>query len=198
MRAWGFIVPLAFSSEFTLDEIVRIARTDCELTHPNLDALFFAESYALILSKLIRGTAPHDVYSQALTHALDSKCGPLNKIFALIESNKTDYNIYGTNYTINDLDTNMGVVFHAFQLILRVLKGWFNSNNFAQIMCEIASYGNDSDTNCAIVGPIVAACTDYKTIPYHWIKSLFECRSEYNKMYILSDPSFYVPLLSCV
>jgi ADP-ribosylglycohydrolase len=103
-------------------------------------------------------------------------------------------------YSFDDIGNKVvGVVYHAFVLLLNILKKASESKQFLNYTYEILSVvsnGGDTDTNAAIVGPFLGILADPSTIPKSWIETMARCSSSFNRKYFLSDPLHWINRLN--
>lgn len=150
--------PLAFFSRGS-----QWGAEDAAMTHPNAVCLEANEDYLRVLRALLLGEPVHRAFEQ-LQHPTTRKW--------VEEGPPRDY--YPQMGWVKIAFTN---AFH------HLLQG----STFEEGIRQTTRMGGDSDTNAAILGPLLGARDGWETIPRHWVRAVLTCRTHRPHVYWPTD-----------
>lgn len=166
MRATAIPV-FCIKNQLSLNKALELSIIDSQITHPHEVCKDTALIYTYSLYHLLKGTSPDDTLNRT-TKFVDKHINSIVKTW------------YCESISIETLDfrKNIGHVKWAFIAAYYFLR---NTNfTYIQAMEIVLKKGGDTDTNCCIVGGMVAC---YQPIPEYMINKLlqFDCTQQGNK-----------------
>ncbi|MCQ2817927.1 MAG: ADP-ribosylglycohydrolase family protein [archaeon] len=185
-------------------EFRGIVAKDCELTHPNPEAIS-ADTFVCLLSVL----AMNNISAKDILHLIENlmktqifQQSPPEKELRkkvdgfLNEIKPMSDNYYKTKY-FKSFDTQcIGFYSHAIKMIIYFLYFYDEKykNNYQKIMYEICDYGGDTDTNAAIVGSVLGPIIGLKNFG-KWKEYVIQLVDRERVLYTSALMYFYVHYL---
>lgn len=145
-------------------EVMKWARMDAELTHPNRACLEINALFAAAIAEAVdQGSRPEELYRNVLTW--------------IKENDYSDDVRLWTEQAANSLpesfEQNAGWVKIAWSNALYQL---LHAPNFEEALVATVGFGGDTDTNAAIVGALLGAVHGREAIPFSWVRTVLGCR----------------------
>ncbi len=156
-------------SNFSLDQIGKLAELDAMITHPSIVCrqtnILFAKTLAY---SIVDNPTPSEIYQAILAWSEDINAE--QKLTDAIEKARSQPPL--------DFETNQGWVLIAFQNALYQL---LNADSLEQGVIDTISFGGDTDTNGAIAGALLGAVHGSSAIPLRWRESLGRCMPSHTR-----------------
>ena len=146
-------MPLAIVALSNPQELIQsLARLDCPLTNPNEDCINAVEIYITTIALSILGESREDIYK---------------RIYDLANDENKDLLIKAAKRQLPEASgSNMGYYKIALQ---NAFLHYFNRTHFEDAMIKTIQLGGDTDTNCCILGGLLAT---REKIPNRWIATV--------------------------
>lgn len=178
-------------------ELITAVTQDVALTHGHPDLCAVAIVYASMLYEAIRGSSASDVYEKGRQMANLNEfngiyCPLVSDLYRAVDNGENTITYNGRVWSIDNIDPqNMGFCGYAMWLLLLCLK---NHTAYATAMIDIASRGNDSDSQCCIVGAVMAALYP---VPKKWIDSVMKFSNQNRfRTYPIANPAVWTKWLT--
>jgi ADP-ribosyl-[dinitrogen reductase] hydrolase len=156
------ISPLGiFGAALPPTNLVKLARIDAGLTHPNMICRMAGAVFAAAVAYAIRtGRGAQATYDYALSVARSEEVAEplLNRLVQAADRGPEQYT---------------GWVLNAFQ------NGFYrllHSSSFEEGVIDTVRSGGDTDTNAAIAGALLGAVHGRDAVPKQWVDRILSCR----------------------
>ncbi|RYG69573.1 ADP-ribosylglycohydrolase family protein [archaeon] len=145
-------VPIAiWAREMTAEQMKKIVRTDCTLTHPNEICVDAVSVYCVAMAELVKGSE-----CSVAAHALKAHADN-----ATVQKWIQDVD---DGVAPGDVTVNTGHIMHAIQLVYKFLTT-SPLPTYEEVIKSTLMLGGDTDTNAKIVGAIAGAIYGEEGIP---------------------------------
>ncbi len=156
------IAPIGiWARDKSIDEIIQIAKSDAQLSHPNIVCQEVNAIYSVLIAFLIKNPGKH----------IDA----INFVKPLIQNEEVEAWFEKAQHPqfldkINCRD-NIGFVKHGFSLVIYFL---YHQIPFEEAIHQTLKKGGDTDTNAKIVGSLLGALYGLQKIPKYMIQPVLD------------------------